>query len=112
MDALASVADWPVETAAVGVVTIDRTGGPATAAGLGSIGPEDRGFPWASVTKPATALAVLVAIEEGTLSLDDPAGPPGRPSGISWPTPPAWVPSPAHRRPRRGSAASTRTSGT
>ena len=34
-------------------------------------------FPWASVTKPATALAVLVAVEEGTLSLDEPAGPPG-----------------------------------
>jgi CubicO group peptidase (beta-lactamase class C family) len=32
---------------------------------------------WASVTKSATALAVLVAVEEGTLGLDDPAGPPG-----------------------------------
>jgi CubicO group peptidase (beta-lactamase class C family) len=29
------------------------------------------------VTKPATALAVLVAVEEGTLALDSPAGPPG-----------------------------------
>ena len=36
-----------------------------------------RSFPWASVTKPATALAVLVAVEEGTLALDEPAGPPG-----------------------------------
>ena len=34
-------------------------------------------LPWASVTKPATALAVLVAVEEGTLDLDEPAGPPG-----------------------------------
>ena len=32
---------------------------------------------WASVTKLATALAVLVAVEEETVSLDDPAGPPG-----------------------------------
>jgi CubicO group peptidase (beta-lactamase class C family) len=32
---------------------------------------------WASVTKIATALGVLVAVEEGTLGLDDPAGPPG-----------------------------------
>ena len=32
---------------------------------------------WASVTKMATAVAVLVAVEEGTVSLDDPAGPPG-----------------------------------
>jgi len=40
-------------------------------------GPDTRSFAWASVTKLATALAVLVAAEEGTLALDDPAGPPG-----------------------------------
>jgi CubicO group peptidase (beta-lactamase class C family) len=32
---------------------------------------------WASVTKIVTALAVLVAVEEGTVDLDEPAGPPG-----------------------------------
>jgi CubicO group peptidase (beta-lactamase class C family) len=32
---------------------------------------------WASVTKIITALAVLVAVEEETLSLDEAAGPPG-----------------------------------
>ena len=32
---------------------------------------------WASVTKLATALAVLVAVEEETVGLDEPAGPPG-----------------------------------
>ncbi|MDQ4089294.1 MAG: beta-lactamase family protein [Actinomycetota bacterium] len=32
---------------------------------------------WASVTKILTALAVLVAVEEEALSLDEPAGPPG-----------------------------------
>ena len=32
---------------------------------------------WASVTKLATALAVLVAVEEETVDLDEPAGPPG-----------------------------------
>jgi CubicO group peptidase (beta-lactamase class C family) len=32
---------------------------------------------WASVTKICTALAVLVAAEEETLALDEPAGPPG-----------------------------------
>ncbi len=32
---------------------------------------------WASVTKLVTALAVLVAVEEETLALDDPVGPPG-----------------------------------
>jgi CubicO group peptidase (beta-lactamase class C family) len=36
-----------------------------------------RVFPWASVTKLATAVAVLVAAEEGILDLDEPAGPPG-----------------------------------
>jgi CubicO group peptidase (beta-lactamase class C family) len=34
-------------------------------------------FRWASVTKPATALATLVAAEEGVVDLDEPAGPPG-----------------------------------
>lgn len=32
---------------------------------------------WASVTKLITALAVLVAVEEETIGLDEPAGPPG-----------------------------------
>jgi CubicO group peptidase (beta-lactamase class C family) len=44
---------------------------------VGVTGPVDRSLPWASVTKPVTALAALVAVEEGTLSLDEPAGPPG-----------------------------------
>jgi CubicO group peptidase (beta-lactamase class C family) len=83
MDALALVADWPVETAAVGVVsevlaTGFRAWPPVDPVGLsGSVGPVDHPFPWASVTKPATALAVLVAVEEGSCSLDDPAGPEG-----------------------------------
>ena len=34
-------------------------------------------FRWASVTKLATALATLVAVEEGVLDLDEPAGPEG-----------------------------------
>jgi CubicO group peptidase (beta-lactamase class C family) len=80
MDALALVADWPVDAAAVGVVAIEPAAGPASrpqTAMLDAVGPTERAFPWASVTKPATALAVLVAVEEGTLSLDEPAGPPG-----------------------------------
>jgi CubicO group peptidase (beta-lactamase class C family) len=36
-----------------------------------------RALPWASITKPCTALAVLVAVEEGSIALDDAAGPPG-----------------------------------
>jgi CubicO group peptidase (beta-lactamase class C family) len=75
MSALDLVAGWPVPSAAVGVTA---SGGPT---GRGSdlcraVGPMDRPFPWASVTKPATALAVLIAVEEGSLALDEPAGPP------------------------------------
>ena len=40
-------------------------------------GDGDRRFPLASVTKPLVAYAVLVAVEEGSLGLDDDAGPPG-----------------------------------
>jgi len=40
-------------------------------------GPPQHVFRWASVTKPATALATLVAIEEGAVDLDEEAGPPG-----------------------------------
>ena len=40
-------------------------------------GPVDEPFEWASVTKLATALAAVVACEEGTLALDGPCGPPG-----------------------------------
>ena len=73
MDALGLVADWPVDAAAVGVVRSrpDDHSPPLT------VGDPGRPFPWASVTKVATALAVLVAMEEGTLALDEPAGPPG-----------------------------------
>ncbi len=37
----------------------------------------ERFFAWASLTKLVTTLAVLVAVEEGTVGLDDPAGPEG-----------------------------------
>ena len=67
--ALAAVADWPVDRAAVGVTSASAT--------LASTGPVDAPFPLASVTKLLTAMAVLVAVEEETLRLDDPAGPEG-----------------------------------
>lgn len=65
--ALDAVRSWPVPTAAAAVV------GPSGV--LGTVGPVDRPMPLASVTKPLTALAVLVAVEEGALSLADPAEP-------------------------------------
>jgi CubicO group peptidase (beta-lactamase class C family) len=69
LDALRQVDDWPAENAAV--VALGRDGE------LGREGDAARVFRWASVTKPVTALACLVAAEEGTLDLDEPAGPPG-----------------------------------
>jgi CubicO group peptidase (beta-lactamase class C family) len=69
VDALRQVEGWPAETVAVGVVR----GGDEVAAH----GPREHDFRWASVTKPVTALAALVAAEEGIVDLDDPAGPPG-----------------------------------
>jgi CubicO group peptidase (beta-lactamase class C family) len=69
VDALRAVEDWPAEHVSVGVVS---AGGPV--ATLGDTGLEYR---WASVSKPVTAIACLVAAEEGTLDLDEPSGPPG-----------------------------------
>jgi CubicO group peptidase (beta-lactamase class C family) len=69
LDALRQVDDWPAET--VAVVALGRDGE------LERNGDAARAFRWASVTKPATALACLIAAEEGTLDLDEPAGPPG-----------------------------------
>ena len=63
------VADWPVDNAAVGVVRPGRE--------HATHGDVARTFPWASITKLLTALAVLVAAEEGVFDLDDAAGPPG-----------------------------------
>jgi CubicO group peptidase (beta-lactamase class C family) len=69
VEALEQVDGWPARTVAVGVIA----GGEVEA----KLGPSGHEFRWASVTKPATALAVLVAAEEGTLDLDEVAGPPG-----------------------------------
>jgi CubicO group peptidase (beta-lactamase class C family) len=69
VDALRQVDDWPAEHVSVGVVAGGRR-----VATYGELGRE---FKWASVTKPVAALAVLVAAEEGTVDLDEPAGPPG-----------------------------------
>lgn len=80
LDALRLVDDWPVDTAAVAVLRRegDPTGrGPARVAVVDSRGPDRHVFALASVTKPLVAYAVLVAVEEGALGLDDAAGPAG-----------------------------------
>jgi CubicO group peptidase (beta-lactamase class C family) len=69
VDALRQIEEWGAGAAAAGVA--GRSGV------LGTHGEEERVFPWASVTKPVTALAALVALEEGIIELEDPAGPPG-----------------------------------
>ena len=69
MDALRQVDDWPAAHVAVAVV------GPGGV--VASRGEPGREFRWASVTKLLTTSAALVALEEGIVDLDDPAGPPG-----------------------------------
>ena len=69
MDALRVVEDWPAENVSVAVVSADGL--------LEVLGDSARDHRWASVTKPVTALACLVAAEEGAIDLDEAAGPPG-----------------------------------
>lgn len=69
MSPLDAIAAWPVAHAAAATI------GPH--AELDSAGDIDREFPLASVTKPLTAMAFLVAHEEGSLDLDAPLPPAG-----------------------------------
>lgn len=69
MTALDALADWPVSASAAAVV------GPSGV--LAEHGDVERPFALASVTKPLVARAVQVAVEEGAVDLDQPAGPPG-----------------------------------
>ncbi|MGW7520798.1 serine hydrolase domain-containing protein [Streptomyces sp. NPDC054796] len=70
MDSLRMIENWPVDNAAAAVVRADGTV-------AGTQGPAGRRFDLASVTKPLAAYAVLVAVEEGAVELDEPAGPEG-----------------------------------
>ncbi len=69
MDALTQIDGWPAPHAAAAVVAAGTI--------VAVRGPRDRVFRWASVTKLVTALAALVAAEEGIVGLDEPAGPEG-----------------------------------
>jgi CubicO group peptidase (beta-lactamase class C family) len=67
MEALQAIDTWGARTATAGVV-----------GALKAVhGPHDVELRWASVTKLLTGLAVLVAVEEGTVDLDEQAGPEG-----------------------------------
>ncbi|MFP4234031.1 MAG: serine hydrolase domain-containing protein, partial [Nitriliruptoraceae bacterium] len=61
---LAEVAEWEPPTVAVGVTDARGT--------LATYGPTDEVLWYASVSKPVTAYAVLLAAEQGELSLDEP----------------------------------------
>src|SRR5437764_13433604 len=67
VDALRTIDGWGARTAAAGVTR--------AVAEHAVHGPRDATLRWASVTKLLTGLAVLVAVEEGTVDLDGPAGP-------------------------------------
>jgi CubicO group peptidase (beta-lactamase class C family) len=69
MDSLRAIDGWNAGVAAAGVAHADGV--------VAAHGPRDAELPWASVTKLLTGVAVLVALEEGTIDLDEPAGPPG-----------------------------------
>ena len=69
MGALDLLDTWPVASAAAAVVGPDGA--------LATHGDTNRRFALASVTKPLVARAAQVAVEEGAVELDTPAGPPG-----------------------------------
>lgn len=69
MQALRQIDAWPVDFAAAGVV--DPSGA------LHVHGDTSRPVRLASLSKPVSAVALLVAAEEGVIDLDEPAGPPG-----------------------------------
>ncbi|QQS25226.1 MAG: beta-lactamase family protein [Actinomycetota bacterium] len=68
-EALAQLGSWPVPTAAAAIVGPDGV--------FAQCGPPDHRFRLASISKVCTAWAVLVAVEEGSVHLDEPAGPAG-----------------------------------
>jgi CubicO group peptidase (beta-lactamase class C family) len=68
VEALRLIDGWSSPTAAAGVVRGDGV--------VAVHGDTERAFAWASVTKLLAGLTFLVALEEGTVDLDEPAGPP------------------------------------
>jgi CubicO group peptidase (beta-lactamase class C family) len=69
VEALWAIDGWDAGVAAAGVARADGV--------VATHGPQEVELPWASVTKLLTGLALLIALEEGTVDLDEPAGPPG-----------------------------------
>jgi len=66
---LAMIDSWGADHAAAAAVGPDGA--------IARHGDTERSFRWASVTKLVTALAVLSAVDDGLIDLDEAAGPPG-----------------------------------
>jgi len=69
LDALRLTASWPVDHVAAAVVATDGA--------VSTIGDVDHSFRLASITKMLTGWATMIAVEEGIVSLEQPAGQPG-----------------------------------
>ena len=69
VEVLRQIDEWPTPNAAAAVFSREGV--------LGARGDRGRVSRWASVTKLVTAVATLVAAEEGVVELDEPAGPEG-----------------------------------
>ncbi|MEI6496207.1 MAG: serine hydrolase domain-containing protein [Actinomycetota bacterium] len=75
MQALALTSTWPVGTVSAGVLV--RTALGSAPCELGVVGDRTRRYRLASIAKPISAWAMLVAVEEGIIGLDTPVGQPG-----------------------------------
>lgn len=74
MSALHLVTDWPVDHVAAAIIT---------RAGVDHVGDLDRPYALASLTKPVTAWAIMVAVEEGVIDLDRPLRHVAAPAGAT-----------------------------
>ena len=79
MSALDRVTTWPVPNGAAAIVTANGEAHPTVVA---SIGDSSRQFRLASLSKTITGLTALIAVEEGSLSLDEPIDLPTSPVTI------------------------------
>ncbi|CAN5588891.1 serine hydrolase domain-containing protein [soil metagenome] len=71
---LAAIAGWGAAHAAAAIVGPDGV--------IAMHGDPERSYRWASITKLVTGLAVMTALDDGTITLDEPAPPPA-PSGAT-----------------------------
>jgi CubicO group peptidase (beta-lactamase class C family) len=74
-EVLQTTTSWPADPVAAAITDADTT--------LASIGPCDEVLAFASVTKPLAAYAVLIAIRDGVVHLDEPVTVDDAPAGIT-----------------------------